>query len=100
MTGREMIPMYRSKFRAMPFAVVANASSSILCLTAIAAHSHDLRIELCEDFHEVLLRGHDLADALVDAGHFIAAGAEDVDASLGELLANVAEAKHVVGRFA
>jgi hypothetical protein len=48
------------------------------------AHLHELRVELPEDFDQVGLRGHHGVDVLVDTRHFIEAGAEQLDAALGE----------------
>jgi hypothetical protein len=59
---------------------------SVFGAVAGRAHLHQLRIELAEDFDQIGLRGHDGVDVLIDTRHFIEAGAEQLDAALGEQL--------------
>jgi hypothetical protein len=48
-----------------------NGSSLILGSFAMGRHLDQLRIELAQHGHEVLLGGHDFVDVLIDHWHFI-----------------------------
>src|SRR5215204_604420 len=71
-------------------------STLILRPAPVATHPHDLRIELPHNFHQVFLRGHHLANVLVNAWHFIRTRRNDVYPALFQFLAYRLKAKHIV----
>src|ERR1051326_5186661 len=71
----------------------------ILRSAAVAAHLHDLRIELADDFDQVFLCRHHLADVLVNARHFVRSSRQYVDTFGFQILANRLEPELVSRRL-
>ena len=59
---------------------------SVFGAVASGAHLHELRVESTEDFDQIGLGSHDGVDVFIDTWHFIEAGREKLDATLGEQL--------------
>src|SRR5437879_5695989 len=64
--------------------IAALRRRSVLRAFAAGRHLHELWIELAEDGHQILLRGHHFADVFVGHRHFVEAGADECQALLLE----------------